>query len=109
MSKIIDESILVFSLKILSGSFLHFVGITVFIVGYMRNVNSHFFAKQGILVTQSCEWDESRDNYQAKRYFFSYSALTVMTLQFLVWHFSKLPVASHSQDPVVRNLLNAHS
>ena len=46
MSKIIDESILVFSLKILSGSFLHFVGITVFIVGYMRNVNSHFFANK---------------------------------------------------------------
>ena len=49
MSKIIDESILVFSLKILSGSFLHFMGITVFIVGYVRNVKNHFSTKQGIL------------------------------------------------------------
>ena len=47
MSKIVDESILVFSLKILSRSSLHFVGIRVFIVGYMRNVKSHFFCKTG--------------------------------------------------------------
>ena len=42
--KIVDESILFlfygFSLKILSGNSLHFVGIRVFIVGYMRNVKS---------------------------------------------------------------------
>ena len=42
MSKIVDESILVFSLKILSGSSLHFVGIRVFILEYVRNVKSHF-------------------------------------------------------------------
>ena len=60
MSKIVDESILVFSLKILSRSSLHFVGIRVFIVGYMRNVKSHFSIKQSILVNQSREWDESR-------------------------------------------------
>ena len=62
-SKIVDESILVFfrvSLKILSGSSLHFVGIRVFIVGYVRNVKSHFSIKQSILVNQSREWDESR-------------------------------------------------
>ena len=44
--KIVDESILlfpkVFSLKILSGNSLHFVDIRVFIVGYVRNVKSHF-------------------------------------------------------------------
>ena len=55
MSKIVDESILffsrVFSLKILSGKPLHFVGIKVFIVGYMKNVKRHFFAKQGVLAT----------------------------------------------------------
>ena len=43
MSKIVDESILVFSrvslTKILSGSSLHFVGIRVFIVVYVKNVN----------------------------------------------------------------------
>ena len=45
MSKIVDESILVFSLKILSGSSLHFVGIRVSIIGYVRNVKSHFSTK----------------------------------------------------------------
>ena len=47
MSKIMDESILVFSLKILFGSSLHFVGIRVFMVGYVRNVKNHFFCKTG--------------------------------------------------------------
>ena len=26
-----------------------------------------------------------------------------------VWHFGELPIASHSRDPVMRNLLNAHT
>ena len=60
MSKIVDESILVFSLKILSGSSLHFVGIRVFIVVYVRNVKSQFSSKQGMLATKPCEWNESR-------------------------------------------------
>ena len=55
--KIVDESILffsgVFSLKILSGSSLHFMGIKVFIVGYVRNVKSHFSANQGVPETHS--------------------------------------------------------
>lgn len=42
-----------FSFKILSENSLHFMGIRVFIVGYVRNVKSHFFAKQGFLVTHS--------------------------------------------------------
>ena len=45
MIKIVDESILFFSrvsLKILFGSFLHFVGIKVFIVVCMRNEKSQF-------------------------------------------------------------------
>ena len=53
MSKIVDESILVFSLKILFGSSLHFMGIRVFIVGCVRNVKSYFSAKQGVLATHS--------------------------------------------------------
>ena len=36
-----------FSLKILSRSSLHFLGIRVFIVGYVRNVKIHFFCKTG--------------------------------------------------------------
>ena len=53
MSKIVDELILIFSLKILSGSSLHFVGIRVFIVGYVRNVKSNFSTKKGVLATHS--------------------------------------------------------
>ena len=60
MIKIVDESILFFFLKILSGSSLYFVGIRVFIVVYVRNVKSQFSSKQGILATQSREWNESR-------------------------------------------------
>ena len=70
MSKIVDESILVFSTisltKILSRNSLHFMDIRVFIVVYMRNMKSHFSAKQGILATQSCEWNESQVNCQAR-------------------------------------------
>ena len=55
MIKIVDESILFFSLKILSGSSLYFVGIRVFIVVYVRNVKSEFSSKQGILATQPGE------------------------------------------------------
>ena len=47
------ESIFFFSLKILSGSSLHFVSIRVFIVGYARNVKRHFSAKQGVLAIHS--------------------------------------------------------
>ena len=40
MIKIVDESILFFSLKILSGNSTNFMGIKVFIVVCMRNVKS---------------------------------------------------------------------
>ena len=56
MSKIVNESILFFSrvsLQILSRSSLHFMGIRIFIVGYVKNVKRHFSAKQGVLVTHS--------------------------------------------------------
>ena len=47
--KIVDESIFFFFRvsfsKILSRNSLHFVDIRVFIVGYVRNVKSHFFYK----------------------------------------------------------------
>ena len=58
------------------------MGIRVFIVGYVRNVKSHFSSKQGILATWPRDWNESRDNFQTKLYFLSCSALTVVTLQF---------------------------
>ena len=57
--KIVDElilffsrvSLLKFSLKILYGNSLHFMGIRVFIVVYVRNAKSQFSSKQGILAT----------------------------------------------------------
>ena len=49
--KIVDESILFFSLKIFSESSLNFVGIKVYIVGYVWNVNSQFYNKQSGLAT----------------------------------------------------------
>ena len=55
MSKIVDESILVFSRVSLSKFSLHFVGIRVFIVVCMRNAKSHVSTKKGILVTQPCD------------------------------------------------------
>ena len=115
MSKIIDESILVFSLKILSGSFLHFVGITVFIVGYMRNVKSHFFCKTGhsgdSLTTGMSRELTAMPNCP----FLSCSAPTIVTLQLPtyftcmvfwqvasrilhtshVWHFGESLVTTH--------------
>ena len=55
--KIVDESILFFSrvffLKILSRSFLNFVGVRVFMIGYVRNMKSHFSTKQKVLATHS--------------------------------------------------------
>ena len=47
-----------FFLKILSKISLHFVGIRLFIVVYVKNVKSQFSSKQGILVTQPREWNE---------------------------------------------------
>ena len=87
MSKIVDESILVFFRVSLSKfsleNSLNFVGIRIFIVEYVRNVKRHFSTKQGILATQSHEWDESLDNRQARLYFLSCSALAIMTLELL--------------------------
>ena len=51
MYKIVDESILffstVFSLKILFGNSLHFMGIRVFIVGYEMKCKKSVFNKIG--------------------------------------------------------------
>ena len=81
MSKIVNESILVFSLKILFGSSLHFVSIRVFIVMYVRNVKSQFSAKQGILATWPRNSSRSRDNKLVRLSFLSCSVPTIVTLQ----------------------------
>ena len=62
MSKIVDESILFFSMVYLSKfsleNFLHFVGIRVFIVGYVRNVKKHFLQNRGFW-RLTHDWDKS--------------------------------------------------
>ena len=49
-----------FSLKILSGSSLYFVGKMIFIVTCMRNAKGQVSNKQYILVTQPRDWNELR-------------------------------------------------
>ena len=85
MSKIMDELILIFSLKILSGSSLHFMGIRVFIIGYVRNVKRHFSTKQCVLATHSLlGWVTSLSRKITTRPdcpFFSCNVLVVVTLR----------------------------
>ena len=76
-----------------------------------------FFYKTGcsgdsLATRMSCEF-ESRDNYQARLSFLSYSDLTVVTLQlpacFTRVAFWRVASWSHSQDLVARTSLNAHT
>ena len=71
--KTVDESILFFSrvsLSKFSLEALHFVGIRVFIVVYVRNVKSQVSSKQGILATQPRDWNKLRANCLARLYIF---------------------------------------
>ena len=81
----------------------------VFIVGYKRNVKSQFSAKQGILVTWSHDWNESRVNCKAKLYFLSCSALAVMTLQFPACFARVALWWLASREIQLRLLLNAYN
>ena len=82
--KIVDESIVFFSLKILSGSSLHFLGIKVFIVGCVWNAKSQLqlnrvFWRLSLVTGMSHEF-ESRARYLARLELFSYSATAGVTL-----------------------------
>ena len=78
----------------------------------MRKVSS---SKQGILATQSREWNESQPNYLAKLYILSYSAPTVVTFQFLAC-FTRVPLwqlvnhesvaRSNSETPLIAHILS---
>ena len=119
--KIVDESIFFFlqdfSLKILSGSSLHFVGIRVFIVRYIRNVKSQLqpnraFWRLELTIGTSCEF-ESRANCLARLEVLSCSAIAGVTLQLPlhashVCHIGDLLVTSQLRDPVARFFLSAH-
>ena len=79
MMKIVDESC--FSLKILSESSLHFIGIRVFIVVCIRNVKSQFQPNRAFwrlnLATGTSHEFELRANYLARLEVLSCSALAV--------------------------------
>ena len=88
MYKIVDDSTLFFyfwgfSLKILSRSSLHFVGIRVFIVGYEKECEKSLFSKTGctgeLLTTGMSHEFQSLDNNMDRLYFLSYSDLAVLS------------------------------
>ena len=91
-----------FSLKILSRSTQHFVGIRVFIVGYMRNAKSQLqpnrvFWRLNLAIGTSREF-ESRANCLTRLEVLSCNATASVTLQLPlnashVCHFGDLPVA----------------
>ena len=74
-----------------------------------------FSSKQGILATWPRDWNESRDNFQARLYFLSCSALAVVTLQLpacftrvSLWRFcqSKPVVRSSRETPLSAHILS---
>ena len=102
-----------FSLKILSRSSLHFVGIRVFIVGYVRNVEIHFFSKTGhfggSLVSKMSHELTARPECQ----FLSCSVPTIMALQLLAYFTCVAFWRVSSRESLARssreNPLNAHT
>ena len=93
------------------------MGIRVFIVGYVRNVKSHFFAKHGVLAThlqlkqvasssrQIIDWQDC--------HFCSIMSQLSWLFNFLhalhEWHFDESSVASYLRVLVTRILLIAHT
>ena len=121
MMKIVDESILFFSrvsLKILSGSYLQYVGIRGIYTGVCLESKGQFFPNRvnwrlGLATWLSCE-SKLRDNSLASWKFLSCSATAGVTLQlFCMFHtctsFGDLQAASQSRDPIARPCWVAHS
>ena len=85
MSKIVDESILVFSTifltKILSRNSLHFMDIRVFIVVYVRNMKSHFLQNRAFWRLSLASGMSRKLTVKPDYQFLSCSAPTIVTLQ----------------------------
>ena len=102
-----------FSLKILSRNSLHFVGISVFIVGYVRNVKIHFFNKTGhfgdLLASKMSHELTARPECQ----FLSCSVPIVMALQLPAYFTHVAFWRVSSRESLARssheNPLNAHT
>ena len=115
-----DESILLFSRVYLSKfslETLHFMGIRVFIVGYVKECEKSFFCKTGgfgeWLTTRMSREFQSPNNRMAKLNFLFCSDPAIMTLQLPECStrdiFGESPLASQSRDPVTRCSLIAHT
>ena len=92
------------SLKILSGSYLQYVGIRGIYTGVCLECKMSVFPKQSGLVTWPRDLTESRANCLAKLEVLSCSAPVGITLQLLCMlhtcaSFGDLPAASQSRDP----------
>ena len=118
MSKIVDGSILVFSLKILSESFLHFVGIKDIYNSVREEREKSILCKTrqfGDLVSWLVPIASSiREITNWPNCHFCPIVLQLSwPFNFLhashVWHFGELPVASHSWDPIARILQCTHT
>ncbi|KAM3697165.1 hypothetical protein ACJW31_06G091300 [Castanea mollissima] len=99
-----------FSLKILSGSSLHFMSIKVFIEGYEMECEKLVFNKTGCTGNSLRDWDESQVSVtrMVKRYLLSCSDSVVVTLQLpacfiCVLQFGKSPPASHLRVLVAKH------
>ena len=110
MMKIVDESILFFSFKILSRSSLHFVGIRIFIVGCVWNAKSQLqpnkvFWRLELMTWTSHEF-ESWANCLARLKILSCRATAGVTPQLPlhashVCHSGNLPVARSSHEALL--------
>ena len=102
-----------FSLKILSKSSLHFVGIRVFIVGYVRNVKIHFFYKTGHFGDSLASKMSHELTARPECQFFSCSVPTVMALQLPAYFTHVAFWRVSSRESLARssreNPLNAHT
>ena len=106
--KIVDESILFFSRvslsKILSRSFLHFVGIKVFIIGCIRNTKGQFSSNKALwrleLATEMRLEFELLANCLARLEVLSCSAIVGVTLQL---SYMLHTCATFGDSPIVRS------
>ena len=88
------------------------MGIREFIGGYVRNVKSHFSAKQGVLATHLCDWASCELTARPDCQFLSCSAPAVVTLQlptcFACVAFWQVASRKSLARSSIENPLNAH-
>ena len=108
--RFLSQNSLYFSLKIFSGSSLHFVGIRIFIVGCMRNVKGQFSSNRAFwrldLATGMRHEFESQANCLVRLEVLSCNAPATVTLQlpcmlYTCATFGNLPVTRSSHEALL--------